>query len=183
MIYCREAHAIDGERPMFNAIVEEPVSTAERNQVAKDFVEQLGIKMPTLLDKIDDKTGTDYAAHPDRLYLIGKDGRVAYAGGRGPSGFKPDELQAAIRSELGKESAGEKSSDRANPTMVSRAPGMNLPAMVALDRNKDGKLSVAEIDAAPESLRTLDKNSDGDLSREELRPAQRDRTRRSQRGG
>ena len=49
MIYCREAHAIDGERPMFNAIVEEPVSTAERNQVAKDFVEQLGIKMPTLL--------------------------------------------------------------------------------------------------------------------------------------
>lgn len=180
MIYCREAHAIDGERPMFNAIVEEPVSTAERNQVAADFVEQLGIKMPTLLDKIDDKTGTDYAAHPDRLYLIGRDGRVAYAGGRGPSGFKPDELQAAIRSELGKESSGDKNSDQA---MVVRPSGIYMPAMVALDRNKDGKLSVTEIEAAPESLRTLDQNSDGDLSREELRPARRDRTRRSQRGG
>jgi hypothetical protein len=32
-------------------------------------------------------------------------------------------------------------------------------------------------------LKTLDKNSDGDLSREELRPSQPGRTRRSQRGG
>lgn len=181
MIYCREAHAIDGDRPMYNAIVEEPVSTAERNQVAKDFVEQLGIKMPTLLDKIDDKTGADYAAHPDRLYLIGKEGRVAYAGGRGPSGFKPDELRTAIRAELGEEPSGE-SSKQASP-MAARRGNMFMPAIEALDLNKDGKLSVAEIEAAPESLKTLDKNSDGDLSREELRPSQPGRMRRSQRGG
>ena len=41
MVYCREAHAIDGDRPMYNAIVEEPVSTEERNQIAKEFVEAL----------------------------------------------------------------------------------------------------------------------------------------------
>jgi hypothetical protein len=33
---------------------------------------------------------------PTRLYLVGTDGRVAYAGGLGPFGFKPKELEAAI---------------------------------------------------------------------------------------
>ena len=37
-----------------------------------------------------------YAAWPDRLYLIDMEGKVAYAGGIGPSGFKPIELQQAI---------------------------------------------------------------------------------------
>ncbi|MCP4096273.1 MAG: hypothetical protein GY748_08525 [Planctomycetaceae bacterium] len=180
MVYCREAHAIDGDRPMYNAIVEEPVSTEERNQIAKDFVESLGIKIPTLLDKIDDKTGTDYAAHPDRLYLIGKDGRVAYAGGRGPSGFKPDELRAAIRVELGGEAAGDSGDSPVNPP-VARRSSMHMPVIIALDLNKDGKLSVDEIEGAPKSLKTLDKNSDGNLSKEELRPSQRGRSRRSPR--
>ena len=37
-----------------------------------------------------------YAAWPTRLYLIGLDGKVAYAGGMGPYDFKPAKLQAAI---------------------------------------------------------------------------------------
>ena len=41
-------------------------------------------------------------ALPDRLYLVGKDGKITYAGGRGPRGFKPDELEDAIREELAK---------------------------------------------------------------------------------
>jgi Ca2+-binding EF-hand superfamily protein len=40
----------------------------------------------------------------------------------------------------------------------------------ALDTNGDGVLSKEEIDAAPESLKTLDKNGDGKLTMEELRP-------------
>ena len=39
---------------------------------------------------------TAYAAWPERLYLIGVDGRVVYAGGRGPHGFSPAELKEAI---------------------------------------------------------------------------------------
>jgi hypothetical protein len=41
-----------------------------------------------------------YNALPDRLYLIGKDGRIAFKGGHGPLGFKPAELEAAIETEL-----------------------------------------------------------------------------------
>ena len=49
---------------------------------------------------MDDKVNQAYAAAPDRLYLVGKDGNVAYRSGPGPFGFKPDELDAAIRTEL-----------------------------------------------------------------------------------
>ncbi|MDG2181838.1 MAG: hypothetical protein P8L78_09115 [Mariniblastus sp.] len=56
-----------------------------------------------------------------------------------------------------------------------------MPVISALDLNKDGKLSVDEIEGAPKSLKTLDKNSDGNLSKEELRPSQRGRSRRSPR--
>ena len=33
---------------------------------------------------------------PDRLYLIDREGRVAYKSGRGPFGFEPGELGQAI---------------------------------------------------------------------------------------
>ena len=54
----------------------------------------------SIVDGIDDKAMRSYEAWPDRLYLIGKDGKVAYKGGPGPFQFKPDELEAAIAKEL-----------------------------------------------------------------------------------
>jgi hypothetical protein len=39
-------------------------------------------------------------AERDRLYLVGRDGRIAFQGGEGPFGFKPEELGAAIEVEL-----------------------------------------------------------------------------------
>jgi hypothetical protein len=41
------------------------------------------------------------AALPDRLYLIDTQGGIAYKSGRGPMGFKPQELEAAIREVVG----------------------------------------------------------------------------------
>ena len=52
--------------------------------------------IPTLVDEMDDAVMTAYAAWPDRLYLVGLEGEVVYAGGIGPFGFKPDELKEAI---------------------------------------------------------------------------------------
>lgn len=45
---------------------------------------------------MDNTTDLAYSALPDRLYLVGTDGRIAYKSGRGPMGFRPDELEAAI---------------------------------------------------------------------------------------
>jgi len=33
---------------------------------------------------------------PDRIYVIDRDGRVAYKGGRGPFGFKPGEMEQTL---------------------------------------------------------------------------------------
>ena len=98
-IYCREAHAADSDRPT-GKDVEQPVSTEERREVAANFLNEMKLEIPAVLDTIEDKTSKDYASLPDRLYLIAKDGKIAYAGGRGPRGFKPDELEKAIENEL-----------------------------------------------------------------------------------
>jgi type I thyroxine 5'-deiodinase len=61
-------------------------------------VRNLGIRFPALIDGIDNTVERLYTAWPDRLYLIGRDGRVRYKSGPGPYGFHTDELEAALRS-------------------------------------------------------------------------------------
>ncbi|HMS18860.1 MAG TPA: hypothetical protein PKA37_18615, partial [Planctomycetota bacterium] len=78
-------------------LVQEPVTLEEHIALAGECVKDLGMdKIPTLVDLIDDKVSRDYAAWPDRLYLVDMKGKLAYVGGPGPFGFKPDELATAI---------------------------------------------------------------------------------------
>ena len=104
IVYIREAHAIDSRSPMGgggNPIVEDPTSLEERNGVAEACLTKLELKMiPALVDDMADTANKAYGGWPDRLYLIGTDGKVAYKGGRGPFGFKVDELEEALLEEL-----------------------------------------------------------------------------------
>lgn len=77
-------------------VFEQPKSAEEREHVAESCVLRLDLSIPTLIDDMDNKTDQAYSALPDRLYLVGKDGRIVYKGDRGPFGFRPDELEAAI---------------------------------------------------------------------------------------
>ena len=95
-VYCREAHPIDGDLPSYRTMVEDPVTTAERSELAKQFVDDFELDIPVLVDAVNDAVSKAYASHPDRLYLVGKDGRIAFAGEKGPRGFKPEELDKAI---------------------------------------------------------------------------------------
>lgn len=49
--------------------------------------------------------------------------------------------------------------------------------LIVLDTDKDGILSAAEIQAAPESLKKLDKNGDGQLGPRELAPPPPERSK------
>jgi hypothetical protein len=49
-----------------------------------------------LVDSIDDAVGARYSGMPSRLYLIDRQGKVAYKSGRGPFGFKPAELEHSL---------------------------------------------------------------------------------------
>lgn len=55
---------------------------------------------------------------------------------------------------------------------MGQRPGGNQPRLVlqALDTDRDGTLSAAEIKAAPQTLLTLDRNQDGQLTADELSP-------------
>lgn len=57
---------------------------------------------PVLIEEIDNSIDESYGAAPERLYLIGADGRVAYKGGTGPYFFDLDEWERAIESCLKK---------------------------------------------------------------------------------
>jgi len=79
-----------------NIVFASPRSIEERTAVADSCVRNLHIEIPALLDGFRDATEAAYTGWPDRLYLIDRDGRVAYKSGPGPFGFHPQELQAAL---------------------------------------------------------------------------------------
>jgi hypothetical protein len=96
----REAHPTDGWRMRSNdeagISIKQPGNEAERLGVAKRCCQALKISMTLLLDEMDDRVGHAYSGMPDRLYLIDREGRVAYKSGRGPFGFKPGELEQSL---------------------------------------------------------------------------------------
>ena len=101
VVYIREAHPEEGwvVTPNRNdeIIVNDPTTTEERVEVAATCVLRLEIRMPVVVDDVDDEIARAYGALPDRLYLIGTDGNVAFQGEPGPWGFAPDALEEAIR--------------------------------------------------------------------------------------
>ena len=104
IVYIREAHPEDGwvladNRREAIALVD-PVSLEERAEAAEACALRLETRIPILLDDVDDAVASAYGGWPDRLYLIGRDGRVAYQGGEGPFGFKPEELAHALETAL-----------------------------------------------------------------------------------
>jgi hypothetical protein len=56
----------------------------------------LKMTMPLLVDEVNDRVGHAYSGMPDRLYVIGRDGRVVYKGGRGPFGFNAAEMEQSL---------------------------------------------------------------------------------------
>lgn len=72
------------------------MSFDEREHVAGACALRLDLKIPTVIDDMENSTDLAYSALPDRLYLIGVDGTIVYRSGPGPMGFRPDELEAAI---------------------------------------------------------------------------------------
>jgi hypothetical protein len=104
VVYIKEAHPEDGwvlaENREQDIAVSDPTSWVERNDVANACVVRYAIKIPTVIDGPDNALASAYGGWPERLYLIGTDGRVAFQGGVGPFGFKPEELGAAIEGAL-----------------------------------------------------------------------------------
>ena len=93
VVYVREAHPDDGWQTRSNVnqdiVYDTPQTFEERKTIAKACEVGLALKIPLIIDKMDDAVEKAYQGWPDRIYIIGKDGKVAYDGGRGPRGFRP----------------------------------------------------------------------------------------------
>ena len=74
----------------------DPKTIEERRTAAGQCETSLQYGIRTYIDEMDDAVNKAYAGWPTRLYLVGINGRIAYAGGMGPWGFKPAELKIAI---------------------------------------------------------------------------------------
>jgi len=100
VVYIQEAHPVDAwqvESNLKNQVLIATTTTAEeRHEVAGVCATRLGIELPALVDEPDDRVERAYTGWPDRLYVIDRDGAVAYKSAAGPFGFKPAEAEAAL---------------------------------------------------------------------------------------
>lgn len=109
VVYIREAHPEDGWVVTMNRndgiAFDDPTNDDERLEAAESCAIGLKIRMPVVVDAINDDIARAYGALPDRLYLIGRGGHVAFQGEPGPWGFNPEKLEEAIQASLGEGSA------------------------------------------------------------------------------
>lgn len=92
LVYINEAHASDGSRPVEYAKelgITEHKDYGQRCSVASKLLSDKSMTIPTLIDEMDNKVNQAYKAHPDRIFLVRKDGKLGVAAARGPFGFEP----------------------------------------------------------------------------------------------
>jgi len=86
---------LDGGKKL--QVVPQTTSAVERLKNLEQCVSLLQLTMPAIIDTDDNTVNRAYAAWPDRLYGISKDGSVAYKSGPGPAGFRTADLEAWLR--------------------------------------------------------------------------------------
>jgi tetratricopeptide (TPR) repeat protein len=110
LVYIREAHSEDGTGTQWQSTVNDrdgvslpPARTlSEKREHADLCVRKLDLPFPALVDGMDGAAEAAYQAWPSRVYLLGRDGRVAFSSRLGELDFRPADLDAALRAILSK---------------------------------------------------------------------------------
>ena len=77
-------------------VFKQPTTFTERQAVSKILVERLKYRLPVAIDGMDNAADKAYAGWPERVYVIGRGGRIVYKGGMGPFHFKPEEAEKRL---------------------------------------------------------------------------------------
>jgi Iodothyronine deiodinase len=105
VVYIEEAHPTDGWQMPSNLkegiLIASARTFLQREGAAETCTLKLGIHIPALVDDMQDSTERAYTAWPDRLYVINRDGRVAYKSKAGPFGFHPKAMAKVLQSLAG----------------------------------------------------------------------------------
>ena len=103
IVYIREVHPIDGRRPAPYAEelkIRQPTTLKQRCSLAARLRKDKKLTIPCLVDDMNNTAAKAYKGWPDRLFVIGKNGKMAFVGAPGPLGFLPSEMEAALKEEL-----------------------------------------------------------------------------------
>jgi hypothetical protein len=96
MVYIREAHPSDAWQISANlrddVVHDDPADFDGRSELARTCTAALEITFPAVVDEMDDAVDAAYTGWPERIYVIGQDGRIRYKSAPGPFGFDPDDL-------------------------------------------------------------------------------------------
>jgi hypothetical protein len=100
VVYIKEIHPENGWQVLANerdgVLVASHESMEERIEVGQTCMLAMALELPALVDEMDDAVATAYGAMPERLFLVGADGLIAYKGDLGPMGFDPEGWERAI---------------------------------------------------------------------------------------
>ena len=103
-MYIQEAHPSDVWQMQSNVkqqvVYASPKNYEERSEIAGACVRNLHLEIPALLDAIDNPTERAYTGWPDRLYVIDREGKVAFKSSPGPFGFHPAAMEQALKKVL-----------------------------------------------------------------------------------
>jgi type I thyroxine 5'-deiodinase len=114
-IYIKEAHPEDEWQMDSNeregVCYPQPRTLADRLAIANDFVRRNEYRIPVLVDLADNRADELYAGWPERFYIVGADGRIAYKGEPGPFGFHPEEVEAWLAERFGDPPVGSGKAD------------------------------------------------------------------------
>jgi hypothetical protein len=81
LIYTKEAHPeLSQEAYMHN-----PQTRKDRETAACDLSSKSRITMPILVDTLDNRAGTAFAARPSRIYVLDRKGKIAFASSESPA--------------------------------------------------------------------------------------------------
>lgn len=104
VVYIQEAHPVDLWQVSSNVkegvLFQSPTTATERVETAEMCVVKLAVKLPALLDGMDNYTERAYTGWPDRIYVIGTDGRIRYKSAAGPFGFSTSALESSLKETL-----------------------------------------------------------------------------------
>ena len=103
-VYIKEAHPLDGwvlpENTSEGIQVNSPKSADERSKIAGQCMLRYNFPFRMVLDNMTDEAEDKYRAAPDRLYVIGGDGNVAWKSGLGPFYFDVEAWYEALRNQI-----------------------------------------------------------------------------------
>ena len=103
-MYIAEARAVDECHIESNAqeeiCIPQHTTMDERLAAARRDVRRLKLTIPVLVDVLDNAVSRQFAAWPERIYIIGSDGHIAFMGGPGPYDFEPDAAAQALEAPL-----------------------------------------------------------------------------------